>query len=241
MKTLVILVSLVSLLTACGGAIKGQADWRAAYVIAEDRCDARKVTSQEAYVACLEHIEENRRSTAALVPPPAPPAASATGASTASPPPAPVPQPAPPAGNSIYVPGSVGSYCSADPALTLTVDNSISNFAVEVRGSGALAPLGCDAAQKLVFADVLRRTGQVERVLVVPPHTIARYVFLPMNGGLGRPQVNYSLILVAQCVPGQACVPSTEVGRFERTYNVPRQDGHGWTQDVQSGYFTMYR
>lgn len=244
--TFVIIVSILT--SACGATIKTGADWKGAYDSDRDTCDRQKSPSQEVYLACLEKMESDRREarakaasapapTASVPTPVAPPVTGQPPVMpTAAMPQGQPPMAVPPA-NVIISPEYAGPFCGADPALTLVVDNSLNKtFMVEVRASGHIKPLDCEG-EKLVYVDVTRRNGRVDRVALVPPGMTVRYVFLPHNGGVGNVRVDFALVTN----PGAPGIPGIEVGTMTRMFGVPRNNGEPHRQNTASAYFRMHR
>ncbi len=247
--------------SACGAAVQvktSPTDWRTAYDADHGRCDARRAPSQDAYAACLEEQLATRQEIAARMPAmksaiakhelSAPvPSASFPGFSPA---PGPVSQPQPQpqvSRNYTFVPNAGGAQCDGNEGIILHASNSATDDSaddwVEVRASGKLAPYPCDAQDKLVLRAVRRHNGTVETVWLVPPHTEdVRFVFLPVNGGLGRVTVYFESYLDIPCAVsanGQSvCLPLPAVGHMERTFNVPRTLGNA--QDVTRTYMKKY-
>jgi len=238
-----VLVLIVSfLVNGCAGTVRTGADWRGAYDRDRDTCDRRKAPSLEDYVACLEKMESDRhesRARAAIAPAPTPVAPAASSQPPVNPgvvaqPPVGQPPMAVPPANVIISPESVGPYCSADPAFTLVVDNTQNRtFMVEVRASGHIKPLDCEG-EKLVYVDVKRRNGRIDRVALIPPGVSVRYVFLPHNGGIGNVQVDFALV----SNPGAPNIPGIEVGYMARVFNVPRMNGEPHYRNTASWFFS---
>jgi len=258
MKSAMRIVSLliVSLVLGCAasaqvGGSKSAVDWKSAMVCSNDSpcyCDKNKA-GEGSYIACLEEMDRRRMLTTEDVRQPAP-KTTVTVTTTTLPPVQPQPsatatvqQPPPPmigggaVPQNVYIPGAVGPICETNKALQLVVDNQ-TDYLLEVRG-GNLAPLACDAQDKLVYAPVTRRDGRSETARLIPPHTVVIFVFLPVNGGLGSPTVNYTGFIPLSCQPngtGQLiCPPSPFVGQTSRQYTVPRQNGQETPQFIQPG------
>ncbi|MFA5186149.1 MAG: hypothetical protein WC551_06690 [Patescibacteria group bacterium] len=255
MKSAMRIVSLliVSLVLGCAasaqvGGSKSAVDWKTAMVCPSDSpcyCDRNK-SGEGPYFACLEEMDRRRMLGGDVAKQPAPvPTVTATATTTLPVPPqpsatAPVQQmpPAVVGGNpmpqqNVYIPGAVGPICETNKALQLVVDNQ-TDYLLGVRGGMSLAPLGCDAQNTLVLATVLNRDGRPEQLWIIPPHTNAIFVFLPLNGGLGQPKVVYTAYMPLAC-QGGVCPPSPFVGQYIHQYTVPRQNGQEIPQFIQAG------
>jgi len=246
-----VLVVIVSILaTACGATVKSGADWKSAYDEDRDTCDRQKSPSQEVYTACLEKLEYDRKvsqarasgmpvpttsATQAVPPPPVP----TTSATQAVPPP-PVVQPVPPR-VTIVSPESTGLVCGAPKSMILVVDNPNSDYLVEVRSPG-LKPLDCEAGL-YVQQPVVRRGGHVDfgqtgrGVLLIPPKTRVQLVALPFNGGLGNVRVELSLVLNS----GAPNIPFPQVGDMVRIFAFPRGNNEPHYQDASMSWFNLYK
>ncbi|MBI5654336.1 hypothetical protein HZC53_01620 [Candidatus Uhrbacteria bacterium] len=254
MKSILAMVSLlvVSFVVGCSASAsvgaKGPTDWRTAYVsgpdVAVSYCDKNKAASEQAYFACLEELQRQRVANNIGAPPPAPPPSATASAAppvptTPAAPPSLLPPPAAqPGPGALYIPGASGPVCDTNKQVQLIVENT-SDYLIEVRGGLAIAPLGCDAQNKLVRTAVLRRNGQADMIWAIPPHTTAKFVFLPLNGGLGQPEVNFTAYLNLPC-QGGVCPPMPAVAHMERQYNVPRSNGQENFQTVSAGYLKNY-
>jgi hypothetical protein len=136
----------------------------------------------------------------------------------------------------IVSPESAGPFCSADPAFTLEVSNPNDTFLVEVRADGRIKPLDCEGS-KLVYVDLVRRSGRIDRVALIPPGMTVKYVFLPHNGGIGNVQVDFALV----SNPGAPGITGIEVGVLSRMYGVPRNNGKPHYRNAHASYFRMHR
>jgi hypothetical protein len=247
-KSVFVLIALVLVasVSACSASLKTGADWRGAYDQATDSCDRQKSPSQEVYIACLERKEADRRETAARIAslPTQPTAVAPVAAPPSAPPPVPSAPPAPtptvaqplPGSTVIISPESAGPFCSADPMYTLEVYNPNDTALVEVRADGRIKPLDCEGS-KLVYVDVTRRNGRIDRVALIPPGMMVKYVFLPHNGGIGNVQVDYALV----SNPGAPGITGIEVGVLSRVYGVPRNNGKPYHRNAHASYFRMHR
>lgn len=182
------------------------------------KCERGRPGAVEAdYTSCLEW----RMQTMASVPLAAPQASSA-----GSTPPAPAAPPAaaPPAmpgvvapgAGTVYVPAIGGATCDANASLeanTLKVWNN-TPYAVEIQAP-YVAPLNCDVPIHFVKMVVTRFGESTPReVLAIKPGATARYVFLPMNGGMGHRVMFWARAYNPLSVMGGAAtMPSPEVSK----------------------------
>lgn len=229
-----------------------KADWAAALTF-EGECD-KGLASPEAYTACLEEqnkvMAETMRRKQASAPAPAPPPVAAPLPPSAGPVPvAPVVPPALPpvaaalpppptpttlaSGTVTFVPVATGYYCSVGKNIMLLVRNE-SDLLLEVRGR--VVPLNCDLGNHWVPARVIRRNGVVDDTWVIPGHTTAKMVFLPMNGGIGNVDVQFEAFLN---LGPQA--PALATGHFDRTFLVPSRDGEPNWQGASDSKFARYQ
>ncbi|MDQ7815323.1 MAG: hypothetical protein RDU25_06005 [Patescibacteria group bacterium] len=244
-----VLVSACSASVQSGANTSGasNADWRRAYVSGEARCDKNQQGATAAdYYACLEEQQRILNETKAAMPgsnksPSTPPTSAPPQPVPQQPPmlpqpgvgPVPVAMPPQQTQGSVFIPGASGPVCTTNQELILTIQNN-TNYLVEVR-SPYVAPLGCDAVNTLVQRAVIRKGGQQVMVWVVPANTTARYVFLPLNGGLGRVRLIYNAFMDLPAnvgAPQVGWMPDPVDG-----YQVPRHDGRGWTQALGAWQF----
>lgn len=206
-------------------------------------CERGRPGATEAdYTSCL----ERRMQVMASVPTTASQAAPA-GSTAPAPPRVAAPPAAPevvaPGAGTVFVPAIGGATCDANASLeanTLKVWNN-TPYAVEIQAP-YIAPLNCDVAMQFVRMVVIRQGESTPReVLAIRPGATARYVFLPMNGGMGQRVMYWARAYNPLSVMGGAAtMPSPEVTRMAGTAatfsaRVPLAGGN--VQNLNPGQF----
>ena len=220
-------------------------DWHAA-LDQKGFCAQMPNVSQEAYVECLQKVAERDRSNAeALAKQLATLKTSPDGFQPGPnaglvPQTAQAPQHAPPTYQQfLAIPAPPGAVCDSAKELTLTVTN-YTPYLIEVNGGGKLAALGCDAQANQAYYDVVKSDGSAARVLAIPPAidgrpASARFVFLPMNGGLGNfrnksaVEVDFLRYVFQHSNDPSHPLPSglyADMPVISKYYQVPRTDGN---------------
>lgn len=229
-------------------------DWHAA-LLEDGSCGAKPDVAEATYVECLKQSAATARATAerdrsnaeALTKQlaslkaspdgfqPGPNAGLVPQTATAQ-----APQHAPPTYQQfLAIPAPPGAVCDSAKELTLTVTN-YTPYLIEVNGGGKLAALGCDAQANQAYYDVVKSDGSAARVLAIPPAidgrpATARFVFLPMNGGMGNfrnksaVEVDFLRYVFQHSNDPMHPLPSglyADMPVISKYYQVPRTDGN---------------
>lgn len=238
--TSLILVFVAIVVGGCSASLNGSAqnpqptaDGRDAINPDTGKCERARASSDVSYVKCLERrvavlqsvpmVQPQQPQPSAQAMPQSPPQAGQAGMPMMAPP---TVQQAPPG----YYPAAVGAECTAQKGILLEVTNN-GDYDLQVYSPGDSAhqyivPLNCDAPYSMETFPGLQRDSSIAMVMAIRPHAVAKFVFMPLNGGWGKGvRVNFRGWMKNPVTGITVQEPALSIGLATYKFDVPNLSG----------------